>query len=219
MAIPGMIPGTPSTWQSPGSILLEQALKSHMKCGASQGLYLRLVEILVAGYRTKKEKTELCLERRRSKAARQTQMILKSPKGPKGGVVSSETRLLNQGTQRTKGACALNVHTIVPRLKGTSFHFQISHLLLGRVYPYRINKKGQHHPTALYRAAVDGDKFYIFLQVFGFFSPSALRFQGGGGTLCGMHEVGDGRKKGGAVLSNNIVHLKDKFGLAQKRGT
>jgi hypothetical protein len=28
------------------------------------------------------------------------------------------------GTQRTEGACALNLHTIVPRVKGTSFHVQ-----------------------------------------------------------------------------------------------
>ena len=77
----------------------------------------------MAGNRTKKRKLCRCsfeflihtpqaheLVRRRSKAARQTQTILKSPTGPKGGVVPSETRLSNQGTQRTKGACALNQH-------------------------------------------------------------------------------------------------------------
>ena len=61
----------------------------------------------MAGKRTKKRKQNFAvvlvnfsstpqahaLERRRSKAARQTQTILKSPTGPKGGVVPSETRL------------------------------------------------------------------------------------------------------------------------------
>ena len=39
-------------------------------------------------------------------------------------MVPSETRLSNQGTQRTKGACALNQHTAVPSAKGTSYHLQ-----------------------------------------------------------------------------------------------
>ena len=39
-----------------------------------------------------------------------------------------QTRLSNQGTQRTKGACALNQHTTVPSVKGTSYHLQPTNL-------------------------------------------------------------------------------------------
>jgi hypothetical protein len=39
-------------------------------------------------------------------------------------VVPSETRLSNQSTQRTKGACVLSQHTTVPSVKGTSYHLQ-----------------------------------------------------------------------------------------------
>ena len=52
------------------------------------------------------------LERRRIKAARQTQTTLKSPTGPKGGVVPSETRLSNQGTHHTTGDCDSSLHNL-----------------------------------------------------------------------------------------------------------
>ena len=40
------------------------------------------------------------------------------------GVAPSETRLSNQGTQRTTGACDLNLHELAPRVKHTSLHFK-----------------------------------------------------------------------------------------------
>ena len=58
-------------------------------------------------------------------------------------MVPSETRLLNQGTQRTKGACALNLHTVVPRVKVTSFHFQRYYDWDGTVHVVEGNTVGQ----------------------------------------------------------------------------
>jgi hypothetical protein len=54
------------------------------------------------------------LERRCSKAARQTQTILKSPTGPKGGMVSSETRLSNQVRAHHRCRCRVHSATQVP---------------------------------------------------------------------------------------------------------
>ena len=78
------------------------------------------------------------LVRRRSKAARQTQTILKSPTGPKGGVVPSETRLSNQGVQRTKGACALNQHHR-PRRERHVLPLAIDLTRSAGLYPARIS--------------------------------------------------------------------------------
>ena len=45
--------------------------------------------------------------------------------GSRLAVRDPRAAISNQGTQRTKGACALNQHAAVPCVKGTSYHFKV----------------------------------------------------------------------------------------------
>ena len=58
-------------------------------------------------------------------------------------MVPSVTRLSNQGTQRTKGACALNQYKTVPNVNVTSYHLQRTsskHHWMDRILKYHADE-------------------------------------------------------------------------------